>query len=80
MQKLSEPELCVTESSDRFQRPHFAVDVVIEGGTVDHIEISAYQTGSGMTIDPMKLNGHRPRPSRQDNSFDGIGASNDVSS
>ncbi len=52
MEKLSEPELCVNESSDYFQRPHFAVDVMIEGGTLAHIEITAFQTGSGMALGP----------------------------
>jgi hypothetical protein len=52
LSKLSEPELCPNESSDYFQRPQFGVDVVIEGGKLDHIEISAFQTGSGMSVDP----------------------------
>ncbi len=53
LEKLSEPELCPNENSDYFQRPQFGVDVVIEGGTLDHIEISAFQTGSGMAVGPV---------------------------
>ena len=52
LEKLSEPELCPNEHSDYFQRPQFGVDVVIEGGKLDHIEISAFQTGSGMAVGP----------------------------
>jgi hypothetical protein len=52
LRKFEEPELCSDESSDYFQRPKFGVDVVIEGGKLDHIEISAFQTGSGMAIGP----------------------------
>jgi hypothetical protein len=50
LEKLSAPELCPNEGSTYFQRPQFGVDVVIEGGKLDHVEISAFQTGSGMAI------------------------------
>jgi hypothetical protein len=50
LEKLSAPELCPNEGSTYFQRPQFGVDVVIEGGKLDHIEISAFQTGSGMAV------------------------------
>jgi len=52
LSKLSEPQLCANQSSYYFERPQFGVDVVIEGGKVDHIEISAFQTGSGMAVGP----------------------------
>jgi hypothetical protein len=52
LEKLSAPELCPNEGSTYFQRPQFGVDVVIEGGKLDHIEISAFQTGSGMAVGP----------------------------
>jgi hypothetical protein len=52
LDKLSEPELCSNEGSHYYQRPHFGVDVVIEGGKLDHIEIAAFQTGSGMALGP----------------------------
>jgi hypothetical protein len=50
LRKFEEPELCPDENSDYFQCPKFGLDVVIEGGKLDHIEISAFQTGSGMAI------------------------------
>jgi hypothetical protein len=50
LRKLSEPELCANPSSDFYQRPQFGFDVVIEGGKLDHVEIYAFQTGSGMAI------------------------------
>ena len=50
--KLSAPELYPNESSHYYQRPQFGVDVEIEGGKLDHIEISAFQTGSGMALGP----------------------------
>jgi hypothetical protein len=52
LEKLAAPELCPNERSDYFQRPHFGVDVVIEGGKLDHIEITAFQSGSGMAVGP----------------------------
>jgi hypothetical protein len=52
LRKLAEPQLCSNESSDHFERPHFGVDVKIEGGPVDFVEIHAYQTGSGMALGP----------------------------
>jgi hypothetical protein len=52
LSKFVEPELCANESSEYYQRPHFGVDVVIEGGKLDHVEISAFQTGAGMAVDP----------------------------
>jgi hypothetical protein len=52
LSKLSEPELCTDQSSDHYQRPNFGFDVVIEGGKLDHVEIYAFQTGSGMAIAP----------------------------
>jgi hypothetical protein len=52
LRKLAEPQLCSNESSHYFECPHFGVDVVIEGGKVDHIEISAFQTGARMAIGP----------------------------
>jgi hypothetical protein len=52
LRKLAEPELCSNQSSDHYQRPHFGFDVVIEGGTLDHVEIYAFQTGSGKAIGP----------------------------
>jgi hypothetical protein len=54
LEKLSAPELCPNEGSTYFQRPQFGVDVVIEGGKLDHIEISAFQTGSGMMVELSK--------------------------
>jgi hypothetical protein len=58
LEKLSAPELCPNEGSTYFQRPQFGVDVVIEGGKLDHIEISAFQTGSGMAVGPSKVDHH----------------------
>ena len=52
LEKLSAPELCPNEGSHYYQRPQFSVDVAIEGGKLDHIEISAFQTGSGMALGP----------------------------
>jgi hypothetical protein len=52
LEKLAEPELCRTEHSENYERPCFGVDVVIEGGTLDHVEIFAFQTGWGMAINP----------------------------
>ena len=52
LEKLAEPELCRNEHSENYERPCFGVDVVIEGGTLDHVEISAFQTGWGMAINP----------------------------
>ena len=52
LSRLSEPELCANQSSDCYQRPHFAFDVVIEGAKLDHVEIYAFQTGSGMAVAP----------------------------
>ncbi len=52
LRKFEEPELCSDESSHYFLCPKFGVDVVIEGGKLDHLEISAFQTGSGMAIGP----------------------------
>ena len=54
LEKLSAPELCPDESSQYYQRPQFGVDVKIEGGKLDHLEISAFQTGSGMALGPAK--------------------------
>ena len=54
LEKLSAPELCPDEGSHYYQRPTFGVDVVIEGGKLDHIEISAFQTGAGMALGPAK--------------------------
>jgi hypothetical protein len=56
LEKLSEPELCRNEHSENYERPCFGVDVVIEGGTLDHVEISAFQTGWGMAINPAATN------------------------
>jgi hypothetical protein len=52
LEKLAEPQLCSNEQSDHFERPHFGIDVKIEGGPVDFVEIYAFQTGSGMAIGP----------------------------
>ena len=52
LEKLAEPELCRNEHSENYERPCFGVDVVIEGGTLDHVEISAFQTGWGMAVNP----------------------------
>jgi hypothetical protein len=52
LRKLAEPQLCANQDSHYFECPHFGVDVVIEGGKLDHVEISAFQTGSGMAIGP----------------------------
>src|SRR6516165_2057087 len=52
LEKLFEPELCRNEHSENYERPCFGVDVVIDGGTLDHVEISAFQTGWGMAINP----------------------------
>jgi hypothetical protein len=52
LSKFVEPELCPDEGSEYYQRPRFGVDVVIEGGKLDHVEISAFQTGAGMAVDP----------------------------
>ena len=68
LSKLSEPELCPNESSHYFQRPQFGVDVVIEGGQVDHIEISAFQTGSGMAVGPKTA---QPKAGRDSVNMDG---------
>jgi hypothetical protein len=50
LEKCTEPAKCDTEGSPYHGRPQFGVDVVIEGGKLDHVEISAFQTGSGMAI------------------------------
>src|SRR5262245_41001616 len=55
LEKLAEPELCRNEHSENYDRPCFGVDVVIEGGTLDHVEIYAFQTGWGMAIKPAEL-------------------------
>ena len=52
LEKLFEPELCENQHSENYERPCFGVDVVIEGGMLDHVEICAYQTGWGMAINP----------------------------
>jgi hypothetical protein len=52
LERLFEPELCRNEHSENYERPCFGVDVVIEGGTLDHVEISAFQTGWGIAIHP----------------------------
>ena len=52
LEKLSGPELCPNEDSHYYKRPQFSVDVAIAGGKLDHIEISAFQTGSGMALGP----------------------------
>ena len=52
LEKLAEPELCSNQSSDHYLRPHFGFDVVIEGGPLDHVEIYAFQTGSGIAVAP----------------------------
>ena len=59
LEKLCEPQLCRNEHSENFERPYFGVDVTIEGGKVDHVEISAFQTGSGMVLDPAEF-GQKP--------------------
>jgi hypothetical protein len=52
LEKLAEPDLCRNEHSENYERPYFGVDVVIEGGILDHVEISAFQTGWGIAIKP----------------------------
>jgi hypothetical protein len=42
LEKLAEPELCPNEHSENYERPCFGVDVVIEGGTLDHVEMYAF--------------------------------------
>ena len=64
LRKLSEPELCGNQSSDHYQRPHFGFDVVIEGGKLDHVEIYAFQTGSGMAIAPPRADANAKEESR----------------
>jgi hypothetical protein len=55
LEKFCDPQLCDSEGSQYHERPYFGVDVTIEGGKVDHVEISAFQTGSGMVVDPAEL-------------------------
>jgi hypothetical protein len=52
LEKLFDPELCANQHSENYERPWFGVDVVIEGGMLDHVEICAFQTGWGMAINP----------------------------
>jgi hypothetical protein len=52
LRKLAEPQLCANQDSHYFECPHFGVDVVIEGGKLDHVEITAFQTGSGLAVGP----------------------------
>ena len=62
LEKLAEPELCRNEHSENYERSCFGVDVVMTGGTLDHGEISAFQTGWGMAINPAAAN---PEPGKQ---------------
>ena len=55
LSKLAEPAICVDEGNQNYQRPHFGVDVVIDGGPLDHVEIYAYQTGAGMAMRPDEI-------------------------
>ena len=50
LEKLSEPELCQNEQSENFERACVSFDVAITGGVLDHVEITAFQTGWGMAI------------------------------
>ena len=54
LEKLFEPDVCRNERSENHERPCFGVDVVIDRGTSDHVEITAFQTGWGMAIKPPK--------------------------
>jgi hypothetical protein len=64
LSKLSEPEFCANPSSDFYQRPHFGFDVVIEGGKLDHVEIHAFQTGSGLAIAPPRADANAKTEAR----------------
>jgi hypothetical protein len=55
LEKFCEPQLCDNEGSQYHERPYFGVDVKIEGGKVDYVGISAFQTDSGMVVDPAEL-------------------------
>src|SRR5262249_26147361 len=61
LEKLAEPELCPNEHSENYERPCFGVDVVIEGGTLDHVELYAFQTGWGMAMKPGELKVEPPK-------------------
>ena len=55
LEKFSEPALCDDEQSHYHERPYFGVDVKIDGGKVDYVGILAFQTDSGMVLDPTAL-------------------------
>jgi hypothetical protein len=55
LEKYFEPQLCDDAQSQYHERPHFGVDVMIEGGKVDHVGISAFQTDSAIVVDPAEL-------------------------
>ena len=61
VEKLAEPESCRNKHSENYERPCFGVDVVIEGGTLDHVEIYAFQTGWGMAMKPGELEVESPK-------------------
>lgn len=50
LRKLSEPKLQNSEHQHYPDVPRFGVDVIIEGGKLDHLELFTFQTGWGSAV------------------------------
>jgi hypothetical protein len=74
IEKLAEPELCSNQNSDYYLRPCFGFDVVIEGGPLDHVEVYAFTTGSGMAVAPRTAGAKAtaPLPATSDGDVTGL--------